>query len=161
MILSRLLVVAACAAAGGCAQPVEPTAPRPTRSVAFDSCPKVRLAPLPSGFELVRRRLESIGGNRMGEVVTYRRDSEVIQAYSGPDLYDRLEDLDLVAKPVQTERYLFSVSTTTLAPELSIAVLDEKHLEGATCTDAGVVTRHVPREEVPGVLESFTVAAPD
>ena len=65
---------------------------RPTRATDFDSCPEISLQEVPEGFTLVRRRLRALPDNHMGEVATYRSGRQTLTLYSGPDLYDELED---------------------------------------------------------------------
>lgn len=143
--------------ATGCTEAVSTQpAPGPTRAAAFTKCAEVSLSQAPSGFSLAARELEALRGNHMGEVVTYRSGTRTIQLYSGPDLYDSLEDLDLTSERVTTTSRSFALSSTRLAPELLIAVLQDKRLE-EPCDNVGVLTRHVPRATMVEVLERLQV----
>ena len=158
--LVAVLVLASSCAPSDTSSP----APRPTRPAELDSCPEISLTNVPAGFRLSRRRLQALPDNHMGEVVTYRSDRQSLTLYSGPDLYDELEDLDTTAERVETDRLDFTLYSTLLAPELLIAVVDVDKVEGASyvepCDDAGVLTRWLTREEVAEVLDEVRLARP-
>lgn len=138
----------------------EPVA-EPTRKVEFTDCPTVRLAADPPGFRLARRQLEALRDNHMGEVATYRSEGRSVVVYSGPDLYDELEDLDTTAERVEAADLHFTLYSTLLAPELLIAVLDVERLDDPRfeepCDSAGVLTRHVTRPEMLRLLRQLRV----
>ena len=138
----------------------EPVA-EPTRKVEFTDCPTVRLTDEPPGIRLARRQLEALRDNHMGEVVTYRSGGRSVVVYSGPDLYDELEDLDTTAERVKAAGLDFTLYRTRLAPELLIAVLDVDRLGDSRfvepCDSAGVLTRHVTRQEMLRVLRQLRV----
>ncbi len=135
-------------AAAGCASTAsEDPGVRPTRAAEFTSCPSLRLSEIPDGFKVSRRQLEALSDNHMGEVTTYADGKRSIKVYSGPDLYDSLEDLDLTADVVRTDEFEFELSSTLLQPELLIAVMDEEQFD-EPCDSHGVLTRHVERAQM-------------
>lgn len=139
LVALGLLAVAGCASAA-----TEDPGPGPTRAAEFTACPTLRLEEIPEGFTAKRRELQALSDNHMGQVATYRDGNRSIQLFSGPDLYDTLEDLDLTAERVTTDDYEFTMSSTVLQPELLIAVMDEAGLK-EPCDSVGVLTRHVDR----------------
>lgn len=140
----------------------ETAAPLPTRQAEFTSCPSVALASPPEGFRLARSELAALADNHMGRVLTYRSgEGQVIQVYSGPDLYDELEDLDTTAEAVTAGGRRFTLYSTLLAPGLQIAVLDTERLEGEgfeePCEDAGVQSLRLSRGAMVDVLGDLQV----
>ena len=119
---------------------------------------------VPEGFTLVRRRLRALPDNHMGEVATYRSGRQTLTLYSGPDLYDELEDLDTTAQAVDTPELPFTLYSTLLAPELLVAVVDVEEIDGRPysepCEDAGVLSKWLSREEMVEVLHEVRLARP-
>jgi hypothetical protein len=153
-----VLLLVGCA--GESQQAREAAADRPTRKAEFTRCPAVHIA-VPDGFRPARRELPALSDNHMGEVTTYRSGIRRITVYSGPDLYDALEDLDTTADAVETARHEFTLYSTLLAPELLIAVLDVEDVKDdrfdEPCDSAGVLTRHVERRDMMALLRGFRI----
>ena len=154
VLLALLVLLAGCGAARHA-----PAAPPPTRAAGFRTCPEAHVNPLPAGFRLVRRDLSSLGQQHMGELKIYRHGTQQIQVFSGPDVYDKLDDMDLVSRRVSVEGRPFEVWTTTIDRTLLVAQLEDDRLQ-APCDNVGVLTRHVPRARFMGLLRDLRVAEP-
>jgi hypothetical protein len=72
-------------------QPDEP--PVPQREARYHFC-KVRVGPLPTGLALRGRQLRNLGGNVMGESITYTGGGRKLQVHIGYDALDAADDLD-------------------------------------------------------------------
>jgi hypothetical protein len=92
----------------------------------------------------------------MGTVQHYRRGQQSFALYIGPDLYDSLEDLDLVGRLVRTAEYVFVLSQTDVNPSLRIAVLEKPALD-EPCADAGVLTGNLSTAAVADLLDGFRI----
>jgi hypothetical protein len=134
-----------------------PAAPPPTRSAGFRHCPEAHVRPLPAGFRLVRRDLSALGDQHMGELKIYRSGRSQIQVFSGPDVYDKLDDMDLVSRRVSVRGRTFELWTTTIDRNLLVAQLVDDRLR-QPCDNVGVLTRHVPRATFMGLLRDLRLA---
>ena len=155
VVLARVVaLVLVVGAAPGCRAQGTQT---PTRAVRFAPCPAVRLVPVPADFELVNRSLHRLGEHHMGKVQVFRDGGQQLQLYSGPDLLDELDDLDMTSEEQTVDGSRFQIWSSTVTPELSVAVLIDDTLE-PPCDNIGVLTRHVPRDRLVVLLRGLRVA---
>jgi len=144
----------------GCGQTNEPSgAPAQdgsTRPATFVRCPQVFVRPMPRGFHPTYRVLNSLGNQHMGFVHVYRRGRQQIQLFSGPDLLDKLEDLDLTSHRSNFGPHRFTVWHGKVTPELYLAVLDDAALR-PPCDNIGLLTRHVAARSLARMLGDFVV----
>jgi len=153
-VLTLLTLLAGC---GGHSTRAEQQASQaPTRGVGFKDCPLAEVQPLPGGFGLVRRDLTSLGGQHMGVLKIYRDGVRQIQVFSGPDVYGKLDDVDLVPRRVQVGGRTFQVSTTHVDPTLFVGQLQDDGLR-PPCDNVGVLTRHVPMSTFLELLRDLRV----
>lgn len=151
VLVAALLAVVGC----GPAKP-GPAAP-PTRAAGFRNCPEAHLRQLPAGFRIVRRDLSALGDRHMGELKIYLDGRRQIQVFSGPDVYDKLDDMDLVSRRVSVGGRTFELWTTTIDRTLLVAQLVDDRLQ-EPCDNVGVLTRHVPRATFMGLLRDLRLA---
>ncbi len=98
---------------------------------------------MPAGFELVNRSLHRLGDRHMGMVRVFRNGRQQVHLYSGPDLFDQLDDLDLTSRELTVGRSRFLLWSSKVTPELLVAVLVD-HTLVAPCDHIGILTRYVP-----------------
>lgn len=152
------VLVVALLTVGGCGPAKhEPAAP-PTRAAGFRNCPEAHLRQLPAGFRIVRRDLSALGDRYMGELRIYRDGRRQIQVFSGPDVYDKLDDMDLVSRRVSVRGRTFELWTTTIDRTLLVAQLVDDRLQ-EPCDNVGVLTRHVPRPAFLRLLRDLRLAS--
>lgn len=136
--------------------PAKASQPAPTRPVEFVNCPRADLRPSPPGMELVGRELEALRDNHMGAVLTYERGKQRVKVFSGPDLYDALDDVDFSTRRIQVGRRTFDFSSTTIFPTLYVATVVDERLS-APCDTVGVLTQNIPRGQVLELLVTLQV----
>ena len=152
------LLVVTLLAVGGCGPAKHEPAAVPTRAAGFRNCPEAHLRPLPAGFRIVRRDLSALGDQYMGELKIYRDGPRQIQVFSGPDVYDKLDDMDLVSRRVSVDGRTFELWTTTIDRNLLVAQLVDDRLR-QPCDNVGVLTRHVPRSTFLRLLRDLRLAS--
>jgi len=156
VLLGLLVPLAAC---GGTVDRPEKVTAAPSRSATIRHCPEAEVRPLPAGFRLVRRDLSSLGDNHMGQLKIYRDGRRQVQVFSGPDVYDKLDDMDLVPRRISLDGRTFEMWTTAVDRSLLVAQLDDDRPE-APCDNVGVLTRHVPLATFKQLLRDLTLRSP-
>ena len=95
----------------------------------------------------------------MGTLKIYRNGVRQIQVFSGPDVYDKLDDVDLVPRQLEAGGRSFQMWTTKVDPALLVAQLQDDRLR-PPCNNIGVLTRHVPAATFEQLLAHLRVNFP-
>jgi len=95
----------------------------------------------------------------MGSLTVYRKGLRQIQVFSGPNVYDKLDDVDLVPRQVEAGGRSFQMWTTKVDPALLVAQLQDDRLR-PPCDNIGVLTRHVPTSTFKQLLADLRVTLP-
>ena len=111
---------------------------------------------MPAGFELVNRSLHRMGDRHMGMVQVFRNGRQQLHLYSGPDLLDELEDLDMTSRDEKVGGFSLRVWSSKVTPELLVTELVDDTLE-PPCDNIGVLTRHIPQDRLKVILRGLRV----
>ncbi len=153
VIVAVVVTVGASVSRPSQAESVVHKQPQPSsRPARFIPCDEIVLHSLPARYETVERRLRALSDSHMGTVETFSHGDKVVKAFSGVDVIDLLEDLDLVSRPVRAGGKNYTLYRTDAAPTLLIAMLQDPRLE-EPCDVVAVETVNL------GVGETMTVLA--
>jgi hypothetical protein len=130
--------------------------PPATRPAAYRPCASVVLTSLPKDFRLTERQLKALPENHMGVVETFTSGSLLVRVYSGVDVLDVLEDLELAGRGVEAGGKTFVLYHTQVQPDLLVGTLEDARLT-EPCDAVAVLTRNVRTDAMLGLLSGLEV----
>jgi hypothetical protein len=133
-------------------------APAPERAAGYRFC-KVWVAPLPAGLALRDRQLRNLGGNVMGESVTYTGGGRKLQVHIGYDALGAADDLDFAERGTTYNKgRAFTLLQSAGLPSIRAAYADEAGPQ-PPCNALTVFTTRFSPAELVAVLGAVRVAA--